>query len=85
MLGVVTHDLLEIEGHVRKGHSFGDGQSIGGPVVWRTLDDDGIPYYIGIADYELLETIFEWSMGDAGTTILQVLNPVTLQWKDELN
>lgn len=88
MYGIITHDEITWDnGDDKKGKVFGDPQTFVGDEarVWRLLDDDRVPYYYGIADDDCLETIFEWAMPDAGTTILQVLNPVTLQWKDEMN
>jgi hypothetical protein len=86
MYGRVTHDLINVNDEVPSRVDMVWGKEVEGSLyIWRTLDDDRIPYYMGVADDATLEAIFVWSMQDAGTTFLQVLDLKNLAWKDELS
>jgi len=85
MIARIIEDLLNEEGDEipsRAGMSFGDGNVEGKLYIVRLLDDDRIPYFVGISDDASLEPLYEWGMHDSGTTILQIMDLKTYEWED---
>jgi hypothetical protein len=64
----------------RKGTLLIDFKDRGELVKFRCLDDDGEVYYVGVADDEALEAVFDWAARDSGVTVLQCW--IDEQWKD---
>ena len=88
MYAAIEVDLINEPGMeipTREGMVIGDARVEGKMCMFRALDDDRIPYYIGFSDDAALEYVFEWCQIDAGTTILQCLDLKTLEWKDEVS
>lgn len=61
----------EYEEFNRVGTTFGSRVEDSEVVRFRLKDDDGEIYYGGEADDEALETVYEFGLRDAGTTLLE--------------
>jgi hypothetical protein len=68
----------------RVGTTWGEKEKADGPILkFRCLDDDGEVYYYGEGDDDSLDTVYEWTMRDAGCTSLEVRDEHG-NWKAEI-
>jgi hypothetical protein len=92
----ITEDILHDDDHdawdsmnvqSKKGTVIFDSTpESGDEIPFRLLDDDRVPYYVGVCtgDDEALARVLSWGMGDSGATILQCKDHQD-SWVDYMN